>query len=107
MFEPIKTSTYFLVLLVLRDGAKHGYEIATSIKDRSQGYFSISFGSLYPVLHKLEKDNLVEAQWQEAGDIKSKKVYQLTDKGSRQMKAELEQFNAIMRAFKDFIGEGQ
>lgn len=94
------------MMLVLRDGPRHGYEIAASIKDRSQGYFSISFGSLYPVLHKLEKDSLVEAQWQEAGDVKSKKVYKLTDKGSRQLTAELEQFNAMITAFKGFIGEG-
>ena len=53
----------FLALLALQDGPKHGYEISTWIEARSRGFFSLSFGALYPILHRLEKEGLVEGAW--------------------------------------------
>ena len=87
----------FLVLLALRAGAKHGYEIASWIQESSGGVFSLSFGALYPVLHKLEKDGLAAAHWQAVGEpgVKKKKVYQLTAKGRRELESERERFAAL------------
>jgi len=87
----------FLVLLALRAGAKHGYEIASWIEQRSGGFFTLSFGALYPVLHKLEKDGLLAAEWQAVGEpgVKQKKVYQLTARGRRALDSERERFAAL------------
>ena len=87
----------FLVLLALRGGSKHGYEIASWIQDRSGGFFTLSFGALYPVLHKLEKEGLLAAEWQAVGEpgVKQKKVYQLTNKGRRALESERQRFAAL------------
>ena len=75
MSEIIRARGVFLALLALKDGPKHGYEIAAFIKTKSEGFFSLSFGALYPILHKLEKDQLARASWEEVGGTKQKKVY--------------------------------
>jgi PadR family transcriptional regulator PadR len=105
MPEIVKSRSYFLVLLSLNDGAKHGYEIASHIKDTSKGTFNLSFGSLYPVLHKLEKDGLVKAEWEEIGEAKAKKVYSLSKAGHRALVEETKQFHVLVSAFSGMIGQ--
>jgi PadR family transcriptional regulator PadR len=91
----------FLVLLALRRGARHGYEIATWIEERSQGVFSLSFGALYPVLHRLEKEGLLAATWHAVGEagVKRKKVYALTAAGRKALEAERARYEAWAGAF--------
>jgi DNA-binding PadR family transcriptional regulator len=86
----------FLVLLALRRGPKHGYEIASWIEERSQGVFTLSFGALYPVLHRLEKSGLLTAEWQKVGaaGVKRKKVYALTAAGRKALEAERARYEA-------------
>jgi PadR family transcriptional regulator PadR len=91
----------FLVMLALRRASKHGYEIAAWIEERSQGVFTVSFGALYPVLHRLEKEGLLLAKWHpvaEAG-VKRKKVYALTPKGRRALEVERTRFEEWTGAF--------
>jgi PadR family transcriptional regulator PadR len=76
------TSGRFLVLLALAHGPKHGYEIARHLEDRSRGVFTLSFGALYPVLHRLEAEGLAAASWRGDG-ARKKKVYALTAAGVR------------------------
>lgn len=105
MPEIVKSRSYFLVLLALKDGPKHGYEVASHIKDASKGTFSLSFGSLYPVLHKLEKEGLVKADWEEIGEAKAKKVYSLSKAGLKALAEETKQFNVMVSAFSGLIGQ--
>ncbi len=101
MGESWKSRGTFLVLLALRTGAKHGYEIATYLEERSGGFFTLSFGALYPILHRLEKEGLVSARWHSVGasGAKQKKVYALTAKGRRGLEAEHASFRAQTGAF--------
>jgi DNA-binding PadR family transcriptional regulator len=96
----------FLALLALRDGPKHGYEIAATIQERSQGYFTLSFGSLYPILHKLERDGLVKGAWKDIGEAKGKKVYALTAAGRRALEDETTNFRAMLAAFASLMAGG-
>ena len=70
--------TRLLVLLALAHGPKHGYEIAKHLEERTGGVCTISFGALYPVLHKLEADKLAAARW-----VERKKIYALTRAGTK------------------------
>jgi DNA-binding PadR family transcriptional regulator len=108
MGESWKSRGTFLVLLALKDGAKHGYEIAGHLTERTQGVFSISFGALYPILHRLEKDGLVSARWEAVGSsgAKQRKVYALTVKGRRALTAERASFEALTGAFARLLGDG-
>ncbi len=99
-----KTRGRLMVLLALQDGPKHGYEVARYIQEASGGYFSMSFGALYPVLHRLEKDHLVAASWQQAGSARKKKVYTLTRKGQAALRAERADYDAFSLAFAKLLG---
>src|SRR5262245_44655972 len=104
MGESTNSRVAFLVLLSLQDGPKHGYEIAAHIKERSEGHFSLSFGALYPVLHKLEGEKLIAGSWREAGESKKKKVYNLTLAGKKALFGERERYEATALAFAKLLG---
>jgi DNA-binding PadR family transcriptional regulator len=52
-----------LILASLREGPKHGYQLALDIEERSAGAFRFQHGTLYPILHKLEKRGLIKGSW--------------------------------------------
>ena len=78
-------SMAMLILSVLRDGSLHGYQIAREIERRSEGYFECKEGTLYPVLHKLERDGLLVSEWQAAGEQRRRRYYALTPLGARHL----------------------
>ena len=93
-----------LVLVALEDGPKHGYEIASHISRASKDFFQLSYGSLYPILHKLEKQEMVLSKWEEGSSGKEKKVYRSTAKGKKQTKSEVDDFKSFIVAFSDLAG---
>jgi DNA-binding PadR family transcriptional regulator len=100
MPESWKSRGTFLVLIALAEGPKHGYEIATYLKDRSAGFFSLSFGALYPILHKLEKDGLVAGTW-----VERRKTYELTKAGKAALADERERHDELVGAFARLFGK--
>ncbi len=60
-----KGSTPLLILSVLAAEKMYGYQIMRELEQRSDGYFTMTAALLYPALHQLEKDGLVESEWQE------------------------------------------
>lgn len=100
MKETNKTKSSHLILLSLLEGPKHGYEITKYIEEKSQGFFSLSFGSLYPVLHELEKAKLIKGEWEALGESKKKKVYRLTEAGKKALVQSNEEHKAYVNAFK-------
>jgi DNA-binding PadR family transcriptional regulator len=101
-----RNRTEFLVLLALSHGAMHGYEIAKFIDSKSRGFFSLPFGSLYPVLHRLETKKLVTAKWDSRVSLKPKKTYALSAKGRTALEEEVEVFRTYSRAIGDLLPEG-
>ena len=78
--ELVKGSTELLVLSLLCGRTMHGYEIIKEIRGRSEGHLRVGEGSLYPLLHRLERENLVTAQW---GGLpgRDRRYYRLTPQG--------------------------
>jgi DNA-binding PadR family transcriptional regulator len=80
-----------LILSCLETGPMHGYQIALEIQERGRGFFRFNYGTLYPILHQLEKKGLVKGTWSsdsgkgEAGTPgeggRKRKQYILTSKG--------------------------
>jgi DNA-binding PadR family transcriptional regulator len=70
-----------LILAALAAGPRHGYQLALDIEARSQGFFVFKHGTLYPILHRLEKDGLIEGVWSEEGPRGKRKAYTLTTRG--------------------------
>jgi DNA-binding PadR family transcriptional regulator len=75
-----------LILEVASQGPTYGYELAQTVGERSRGYFELKEGSLYPALHRLERQKLLRSFWREA-DGRRRKYYQLTDAGRTELAA--------------------
>jgi PadR family transcriptional regulator, regulatory protein PadR len=75
-----------IVLEVIGQGPSYGYEIAQTVMERSNGYFELKEGSLYPALHRLERQKLLRSFWREA-DGRRRKYYELTDAGRTELAA--------------------
>ncbi|MGQ2912165.1 MULTISPECIES: PadR family transcriptional regulator [unclassified Aeromicrobium] len=77
--EWLRGALPFLALLTLRDGALHGYAIAQRLEELS--LFGLKVGTLYPVLNRLESQELVRAEWVAGDGGPGRKQYGLTDAG--------------------------
>jgi DNA-binding PadR family transcriptional regulator len=104
MSDSGKSRAQFLALLALEEGPKHGYEISSWVAERSAGFFSLSFGALYPLLHKLERDGLARGAWDESGGARPRKVYSLTAKGKKALAGERASYEEHASAFARLLG---
>ena len=86
-----------LVLGVLRDGEKHGYQIALDVSAVSSGLFELRHGTLYPVLHRMEKQGWISGRWSRH-DGRRRKVYRLTAEGYRYLTGEADRFETLARS---------
>jgi len=89
-------STALLVLHLLSSKDMYGYEIVRELEVRSNNVFSLKEGTLYPVLHGLEKDGYAASYSQQAETGRKRKYYQITRKGIAALaekKAEWETFS--------------
>src|SRR5262245_29676746 len=75
-----------LILEVAGQEPTYGYELAQTVGQRSNGYFELKEGSLYPALHRLERQKLLRATWREA-DGRRRKYYELTSAGRTELAA--------------------
>ena len=63
-----KGSTPLLILSVLAEGPLHGYAIMRELESRSDGYFTMTAALLYPNLHQMEQDGLLQSNWAETNN---------------------------------------
>lgn len=101
----IKGNLALLILHTLSTGTKHGYLIAKEIEQKSEGLLVFSEGTLYPTLHALAKDNLIEAIEQEV-DGRKRRCYHLTTAGRKALHHEREQWTQYSRVVNLVLGEG-
>jgi len=76
-----KGSAEVLILGVLQTHARHGYEIARVIEERSGGLISFHSATLYPTLYRLERKKLITGQWVERDGQRRRRYYRITAKG--------------------------
>ena len=75
-----------LILKTLARGPNHGFGIALHIQDASEGLLSVEEGSLYPALHRLERDKLVSAEWKVTANGRRARYYKLTAAGRKKLR---------------------
>jgi PadR family transcriptional regulator, regulatory protein PadR len=101
--ELMGASTGVLLLGLLNDSPSYGYEVVKRLKEKSSELFEWQEGTVYPVLHRLEKEGLVRGQWQDAEAGKGprrRKYYYITAKGRRalaEQQAQWEAFYGLIR----------
>ena len=84
-----------LVLSVLRRGPTYGYAVVQQIKELSGGEIQWSDGTIYPVLHKLETEGLVDHTWSQSDSGRRRKYYSLTPQGEAAFEMERSQWVGV------------
>lgn len=77
-----------LILKTLARGPMHGYGIAQSIQTISEDVLRVEEGSLYPALHRLELDGMIDSEWGQSANNRRAKYYRLSAIGRKQLRAE-------------------
>lgn len=93
--ELIGASSTPIILSILSKNESYGYEIIQKVKEISNGKIEYGDGTLYPVLHKLEKKELIESYWKTADNGRKRKYYKISNKGKKELLAEKENWTSI------------
>jgi transcriptional regulator len=99
-----KGSPELLILSLLEEEDRHGYEIGKLIETRSGGRLQFRIGSLYPVLVRLEEKGLIKGRWVEPGGGPRRRFYHLTAQGRAFLKRERETWEEYVSAVNQIIG---
>lgn len=99
-----KGSAEMLVLAIVEERQRHGYEIAQLIEQRSHGEIAFKTPSLYPLLYRLERKGLVEGRWVEKAGERRRRFYRLTPAGRRALAAQRRGWRSLFEALDRVAG---
>ncbi|AEI49275.1 PadR family transcriptional regulator [Runella slithyformis] len=92
--------------LLAEQGRMYGYEITQSVKERTNGEITLTFGALYPVLHKLEQEGFLLTESEEV-DGRLRKYYTLTPSGSATAIQKVSEFERFVEAMQTLLQSQQ
>jgi PadR family transcriptional regulator, regulatory protein PadR len=101
-----KGTAELLILAQLENGPSHGYEIARHIETRSRGALSFHVASLYPILYRLERRDLIAGRWVEKAGQRRRRYYSLTGAGRKVLASQRKNWSAFMQAVQAAAGLG-
>jgi transcriptional regulator len=93
-----------MVLHVVSPEATYGYRITQEVMERSKGYFELKEGSLYPALHRMEREGLLESYWVEAGPKRRRKYYRVTAQGMKVLEKRQAEWNRFAASVNGVLG---
>lgn len=96
--ELLQGTLDMIILQTLRWGPRHGYGIAQMIRATSREALRVETGSLYPALHRLEKQGWISADWDVSENGQLVRVYRLTAAGRRQLQSERSRWEQLSSA---------
>ncbi|MEA4854311.1 MAG: PadR family transcriptional regulator [Christensenella sp.] len=97
-------STAMLVLGLLRQKDMYGYQMIETLRLQSQNIFELKAGTLYPLLHSLEKNGLLETYDQDAGAARIRRYYRITKKGIASLAERRREWDAYSFAVTRVLG---
>ena len=95
-----------LVLQALQWGPMHGYGIAQSIRVKSSDVLQVETGSLYPALHRLERQGWVKSEWKLTESKQRAKFYAITAKGKEQLSSDHQRWQRMVEAIAAIMESG-
>src|SRR5215510_4819931 len=101
--ELLQGTLDLLVLETLRWGPQHGYGISQAIRNQSGEAFHVDTGSLYPALHRLEKQKWISSEWKLSENKQKVKAYRLTALGRRQLESERSRWQQFLAAMAGIL----
>ena len=104
--ELLQGTLDMIILQTLQWGERHGYGIAQAIRAGSGEVLQVETGSLYPALHRLEKQGWIEAEWRASEHNQRAKYYRLTAAGKEHLLGEQERWKKLNAAIAGLMSEG-
>jgi len=96
-----------LVLHVVAPGDAFGYDITQQVRERSQGQFDLPEGEVYPVLHRMERQGLLESYWTQLTPERRRKFYRVTPEGQALLAKRREQWRHFAAGVDGVLGTPQ
>jgi PadR family transcriptional regulator PadR len=94
-----------ILLETISRGPMYGYQICKTVNARTNGYLELREGSLYPALHKLEREGLLKSFWENTDAGRRRKYYQITDGGMKALAAKRHEWGQFAAAVERVLGK--
>jgi transcriptional regulator len=104
--ELLQGTLDMLILQTLQWGPQHGYGISQSIGISSGDVLRVETGSLYPALHRLERQGWVRSEWKQAESNQRARYYRITASGKRQLASHLTRWEQMVGAIASIVRGG-
>jgi transcriptional regulator len=105
--ELLQGTLDMLILQTLQWGPQHGYGITQAMRMNSGDVLDVDTGSLYPALHRLERQGWVKAAWKLSDSNQRVREYRLTPKGKRQLLSERSRWEQLQAAIAGILHKGE
>jgi PadR family transcriptional regulator PadR len=102
--ELVKGSTSLILLQLLNERDMYGYELVKELEKRSDNGFSVKEGTLYPALHKLEKQDYIDCYWREQEKGPARKYYRITDAGKEVLREKTREWQDFVKVMNKVMG---
>jgi transcriptional regulator len=99
-----KGSAELLILSLIQDQPRHGYDIASLIEQRSGGLLRFNVASLYPLLYRLEKRQWIQGRWVEKAGQRRRRYYRLTPQGKKILAVQRNSWREFVEAMNLITG---
>ena len=105
--ELLQGTLDLLILQTLQWGAQHGHGISQAIRNRSGDLLQIETGSLYPALHRLERQGWLASKWKTSKNNQRAKYYSLTPAGKKQLASEQSRWELFVTAMSGVLNPAE
>jgi PadR family transcriptional regulator PadR len=99
-----KGSAELLILSLVEDRQRHGYEISKLIESRSEGALRFNVASLYPMLYRMEKRGWIQGRWVDKAGQRRRRYYRLTAAGRKVLRAQRSRWQSFVAAINQIAG---
>lgn len=104
--ELLKGSLGLMLLALMEQGPMYGYQIAKMVRAQTDDVIDLKEGSLYPALHRLEKEGVIEGFWQRREDGVDRRYYRLTALGQESLDQRRAQWDRFSAAVSKVVSNG-
>jgi PadR family transcriptional regulator PadR len=105
--ELVKGSTSLILLQLLNERDMYGYELVKELEQRSDNGLSVKEGTLYPALHKLEKQEYIECYWREQVKGPARKYYRITKPGKKLLQDKVREWHDFVQVMSKVMGRSK
>ena len=103
MKDLVKGNTTTIILALLKSEPMYGYQIVKELNERHMDVMQMNQGTIYPLLHSLERQDLVASEVKKAGKLRTRKYYRLTASGEKALTGSIRQWRSFSSALDSLI----